>query len=309
MQSQKVLSTKIITAFLAVTFTLVSSIGVVSAQSPLTLGMISSDQAEDYLGDSNVKQQAYDQLLEYIASKLGNITTKIVTVDNISAMAELLEQQKVDLYLGSPFISALVDNKSKATPFLTMWPANNPHYNSLIVTRKDSPIIYHLYDLKGGKTIGFSDPQSNMGYLLPKSYLIDNGLKFSPPNPLADMFYIFTGGDNRTLSQVLNRTIDVGAIPSKLFDSLPSSVSSKLKVVGKSTDIPLSIISHRSDMDPGLVDQISNIINGVKTDPQVNEIFKRLNDKIEFKPIEEQLSANLTGMLTKAINGTESSYY
>jgi len=294
---------------LAVTLSLISSISVVSAQSPLTLGIISSDQVEDYGGDNNVKQQAYGQLLDFIASKLGNITTKVVTVDNISGMANLLEQQKIDLYVGSPFISALVDNKSKATPFLTLWPANNPHYNSLIVTRKDSPVIYHLYDLKGGKTIGFSDPESNMGYLLPKSYLIDNGLKFSPPNPLADMFYIFTGAENRTLSQILNRTIDVGAIPSKLFDSLPSSVSSKLKIVGKSTDIPLSIISHRSDMNPGLVDQISNAINGMKNDPKINEIFKRLNEKIEFKPTEEQLSANLTGMLTKAINGTESSYY
>lgn len=303
------LSARIITVFLAVTLSLISSISVVSAQSPLTLGIISSDQVEDYGGDSNVKQQAYGQLLDFIASKLGNITTKVVTLDNISGMVNLLEQQNIDLYVGSPFISALVDNKSKATPFLTLWPANNPHYNSLIVTRKDSPVIYHLYDLKGGKTIGFSDPGSNMGYLLPKSYLIENGLKFSPPNPLADMFYIFTGADNRTLSQILNRTIDVGAIPSKLFDSLPSSVSSKLKIVGKTTDIPLSIISHRSDMDPGLVDQISNTINGLKADPKVNEIFKRLNEKIEFKPIEDQLSANLTGMVTKAINGTESSYY
>jgi len=309
MQSQKVLSAKIIALFLVVTLTLISSIGVVAAQSPLTLGIISSDQAEDYSGDSNVKQQAYQQLLDYVASKLGNITTQILTVDNISAMSDLLGQQNVDLYLGSPFISALVDNKSNAVPFVTMWPANNPHYNSLIVTRKDSPVIYHLYDLKGGKTMGFSDPQSNMGYLLPKSYLIDNGLKFSPPNPLADMFYIFTGADNRTLSQILNRTIDVGAIPSKLFDSLPTSVSSKLKVIGKSTDIPLSIISHRSDLDPGLVDQISNTLKGLKDDPKVNEIFKRLNEKIEFKPIEDQLSANLTGMVTKAINGTESSYY
>lgn len=309
MHSQKVSLAEIITVFLVVTFILISSNGIVLAQSPLTLGIVSTDQVGDYGVDGNVeRKQAYEQLVDYIASKLGNYTTKVVIVDNTTAMVDLLQQQKVDLYLGSPFISALVDNKSEATPFLTMWLVNNPHYNSLIVTRKDSPVIYHLYDLNGGKTIGFSDPESNLGYLLPKSYLIDNGIKFSPPNSLADMFYIFTGAENKTLSQILNRTIDVGAISSQYFDSLPSSISSKLKVVGKSMDIPVSIISHRSDMDPKLVDRISSIINNMNTDSQAKEIFKRLNEKIEFKPNEAQLSENLTGMLAKAINGSESSY-
>jgi len=137
---------------------------------------------------------------------------------------------------------------------------------------------------------------------------MENGIKFSPPSSPADMFYIFTGGENKTLAKILNRTIDAGAISSQLFDSLPSSLSSKLKVVGKSIDIPISIISHRSDMDPGLVDRIISIINNMKTDPQADTIFKKLSKEIELKTIDAKLSENLTGMVAKAINGTESSY-
>ena len=293
---------------LTVTFILLSSCNLAFAQSPLTLGLVRNDHLGDGIDTDKEIKQTHVRLFDYIASKLGNFALKVVIVDNTTAIVDLLKNQKVDLYLGSPLISALVDNKSQATPLLTMWLADDSHYHSMIVTRKDSPVIYHLYDLKGGKTFGFSDPESNIGYLLPKSYLMENGIKFSPPSSPADMFYIFTGGENKTLAKILNRTIDAGAISSQLFDSLPSSLSSKLKVVGKSIDIPISIISHRSDMDPGLVDRIISIINNMKTDPQADTIFKKLSKEIELKTIDAKLSENLTGMVAKAINGTESSY-
>ena len=247
-----------VTAILLTVFILIPlKSGLAQSESNVTLGIINLE-GDEVIGKTDIadKQRFSQDLIDYVASNLGNGTNpKLVTVDNISAMVNLLREQKVDLFIDSSFISALVDNKSGATPFMAIWGEKNPGYSSLIITKKSSPVIYHLYDLNGGKSIGFTSGESSVGYLLPKSYLIGNGVKFSPPSSPADMIYIFTGSENETLSKVLKGTIDAGVLSSTFFNALPSSINSQLKIVGKTMEIPLGIISHRSEISPQLIDQ------------------------------------------------------
>jgi len=278
--------------------------------SNVTLGLIDLGGDEVLEKSDLAAKQHYSQgLIDFIASNLGNGTNpNLMTANNISAMVDLLKGKKVDLFIDSPFISALVDNKSGAIPFVGIWLEKKPGYSSLIVTKKSSPVIYHLYDFHGGKSLGFTSAESSIGYFLPKSFLIGNGLKFSPPSSPADIIYIFTGSENETLSKILNGAIDAGVLSSTFFDSLPSSVAAKLKVVGKTIEIPVGIISHRSDMSTALVDQIRKIIVNMKFDSQAPEIIKQFNTDFNFDFKPTQLIENLTGMVAKAINGTESSY-
>src|SRR6476646_6893892 len=239
-----------VTAILLTFFILVPlKSGLAQSESNVTLGIIDLE-GDEVIGKTDLadKQRFSQDLTDYVASNLGNGTNpKLVTVDNTTAMIDLLGEQKVDLLIDSPFISALVDNKRGATPFMAIWGEKNPGYSSLIITKKSSPVIYHLYDLNGGKSIGFTSGDSSVGYLLPKSFLIGNGVKFSPPSSPADMIYIFTGSENDTLYKVMKGTIDAGVLSSSFFNALPSSTSSQLKIVGKTMEIPLGIISHRSD--------------------------------------------------------------
>ncbi|HET7243061.1 MAG TPA: PhnD/SsuA/transferrin family substrate-binding protein, partial [Nitrososphaeraceae archaeon] len=262
-----------VTAILLTVFILVPlKNGLAQSESNVTLGIINLE-GDEVIGKTDIadKQRFSQDLINYVASNLGNGTNpNLMTVDNISAMVNLLKEQKVDLFIDSPFISALVDNKSGATPFLAIWGEKKPAYSSLIITKKSSPIIYHLYDLNGGKSIGFTSGESSVGYLLPKSFLIGNGVKFSPPSSPADMIYIFTGSENDTLYKVLKGTLDAGVLSSSFFNALPSSTSSQLKTVGKTMEIPLGIISHRSDFSSQLTDQLSNILMNMKTDAKAS---------------------------------------
>ena len=301
-----------ITAILLTVFILIPlKSGLAQSESNVTLGIIDLE-GDEVIGKTDLadKQRFSQDLINYVASNLGNGTNpNLMTVDNISAMVNLLKEQKVDLFIDSPFISALVDNKSGATPFLAIWGEKKPAYSSLIITKKSSPIIYHLYDLNGGKSIGFTSGESSVGYLLPKSFLIGNGVKFSPPSSPADMIYIFTGSENDTLYKVLKGTIDAGVLSSSFFNALPSSTSSQLKIVGKTMEIPLGIISHRSGFSSQLTDQLSNILMNMKTDAKASEDLKQFSSSVKFDFNPTKLVDNLTSLAAKAINGTESSYF
>ena len=90
--------------------------GLAQSESNVTLGIIDLE-GDEVIGKTDLadKQRFSQDLTDYVASNLGNGTNpKLVTVDNTSAMIDLLGEQKVDLFIDSPFISALVDNKSGA---------------------------------------------------------------------------------------------------------------------------------------------------------------------------------------------------
>ena len=118
------------------------NIGLALPESNLSLGIINPIEDEIPIGNNSEQQkQLYHAFIDYIASKVGiGIISKLVITDNISAMTQLLKEQKIDLYAGSPFISAIVNNKSGSIPFMAIW-LKEPQYYSLIVARKNSPVI------------------------------------------------------------------------------------------------------------------------------------------------------------------------
>jgi len=272
------------------------------AQKPLTLGVISQ----------NANNSGYYQpLVNYIVSKLSNGKVgKVIIADSSSKMSDLLKNQSVDLYLDSSLISALVDNKSGAVPFLRGWNSGLPQYHSDLITRKDSMVIYELPDL-ASKSIGFSDPHSTAGYILPKAYLKQFGFRFTPPSPTADLFYIMTGSDNKTVTQILNGTVgggspDVGAISSIYYDHLPASIKSQLKVVNSTIDVPIDIVSHRSGLPANLVGGVRDVLINMNKDPAGVKILSNLGNETKFDAIPNQqaLFNLLTKMSASALNGT-----
>lgn len=256
----------------------------------------------------NTDSKTYQSLVSYIASKLGNGTTgRVFIANNASDMINHLKSGQVDLYVGSSLFSALLDNKSGAIPFLRVWTGGVPSYHSVFITRKDSPIIYHFFDVYG-KTIGFSNPYSSPGYLLPKAYMIQKGFRFSPPSPSGDLFVLSTGSDNNTLTQVLvpypSQKVDVGAISSTSFNQLPNSTKLLLKVVNMTYDVPNEIVSYNPGLSSSYVNQIKNILLNMNSDPTGLSILKAYSNTTKIDAIPSTLLNNFTKITAKAVNGT-----
>src|SRR5215831_8358635 len=272
------------------------------SQKALTLGTISQNSNNSIF---------YQPLANYIVSKLSaGKEGKVVVADSANKMVDQLKNQSVDLYLDSSLISAFVDNKSGAVPFLRGWNNGIPQDHSDYITRKDSMVIYQLPDL-ASKSIGFGDAHSNFGYLLPKSYLQHLGYRFTPPSSTADLFYIFTGSDNKTVTQILNGSVgggnpDVGAISSNYYDHLPASIKSQLKVVNSTNDVPIDIMSHRSGLPADLVGGVRDILLNMNKDPAGAKILSNLGNETKFDAIPNQQATIklLTKMSASALNGT-----
>src|SRR5262249_8099159 len=114
----------------------------VFAQAPqtITLGTLGHNNKND--------SKIFQSLVGYIASKLGNGTIgRVIVGNNTNDIIRNIKNGQIDLYVDSSLLSALVDSKSGAVPLLRAWTGGVPSYHSVFITRQDSPIIYHFFDV------------------------------------------------------------------------------------------------------------------------------------------------------------------
>src|SRR5262245_215864 len=135
----------------------------------LTLGAIFQNPREPV-------EEHFRPLVNYIARKLspsGEIKGAVTVVSSAAQMTKLLNEQRVDFYMESPYPTYLINQLGAATLLLRRWKGGMAEYHSIIFTAKDGGIS-RLEDLRG-KMIAFEDPGSTSGYFLPKLFLLKKG--------------------------------------------------------------------------------------------------------------------------------------
>lgn len=254
------------------------------------------------ISDNAVKQiKLFQPTADYIAAKLSdNRVTyegKVIVVKSIDNMTELLREQKLDLYMESPFATVIIANKSGAVPFLRRWKDGAAQYYSVFIVRKNSS-INTLADF-AGKTITFEDPGSTSGYLLPKAYLIQNGLNVSQSPGKNNISYAFSGEDENTPLWVVEGTSDIGAISNLNFKNLPDPIKINLRMIDRTIDVPRFVVSHRSGMEQATVEQIKQILLDMDQDPQGIKIMKDFQNTAKYDEIssEDEIFASVRDMI------------
>lgn len=214
--------------------------------------------------------------IDYIAEKLGDNKTKyegrVIIVKNLDNITDLMKEQKLDLFLDSPFPTAKVAKKGGGVPFLRRWKDGVSQYHSVFIVKNGSSIST-VNDFKG-KNISFEDPGSTSGYMLPKSYLMQEGFNISQSAGKNDINYVFSGDDENTIIWVIEGKADIGAISNIDFELSTDSIKEKIKMVGRTEDVPRHVISHRSGLDPVIVEKIKQILLKMDKDPRGMNISK-----------------------------------
>jgi phosphonate transport system substrate-binding protein len=263
---------------------------------------------------------------DYIAAKLSNNQTthyngKVIITPTINDMINLLKEQKIDLYFESPFTIALVDKESGAVPFLLRWKEGVAQYHSIFIVKKNSP-INTINDFVG-KTIAFEAPESTSGYLLPKSYLVQKGFSLSGEATESYLTQgraggVLSGGSNITNSSIdesignsnsNNNTIryvfaredqniplwivegkaDIGVISNvDIEQETYESVKSQLKIVDRTIDVPRHVVSHRSELDPVLVEKIKHMLVYMDKDQEGIKILKNFEETTKYEEIKNR---------------------
>lgn len=176
---------------------LLACAGLATAQNVLRVSAI-PDEAPTEL------QRKFTPLGKYLESKIG-MKVEFTPVTDYAATVEGLAAKKLDMvwYGGFTFVQAYMRTNKTAIPLVQR--AEDEAFRSVFITKVGSG-INTLADLKG-KNFVFGSVSSTSGHLMPRYFLLQNGV-----NPDTDMRIAFSGAHDATVFQVAGGKVDAGAL-------------------------------------------------------------------------------------------------
>lgn len=212
----------------------------------------------------------YTPFSEYLEKELGIQVTFTPVVD-YAATVEGLVAKKLDLVWYGGFTSVQAVRRSGNATRLVLR-KEDAAFKSVFVTSKDSGIT-QLKDLKG-KTFSFGSVSSTSGHLMPRYFLMQNGIV--PDNDFAE--FSFSGAHDATAAWVQAGKVDAGALNFLVWDKLVESKKvdlDKIDVFWTTPPYVDYVWTARSDLDQTLRDKITQAF--LKLDSQ-NPEHKTLLD-------------------------------
>ena len=149
-------------------------------------------------------QRKFTPLGKYLESQIG-MKVEFTPVTDYAATVEGLAAKKLDMvwYGGFTFVQAYLRTNKTAIPLVQR--AEDEAFRSVFITKVGSG-INTLADLKG-KNFVFGSVSSTSGHLMPRYFLLQNGV-----NPDKDMRIAFSGAHDATVFQVAGGKVDAGAL-------------------------------------------------------------------------------------------------
>ncbi len=238
----------------------------------------------------NELMRIYAPFAEYLSKELG-VKVIYTNVVDYAATVEGLAAKKLDMvwYGGFTFVQAR-KRTGDAVPLVSR--EEDLAFTSKFITRKDTGIT-KLADLKG-KTFSFGSVSSTSGHLMPRYFLLQNGI-----NPEKDFGkFSFSGAHDATALWVESGKVDAGALNFAVWDKLVQTKkvdTGKVHVFWTTPPFVDYVWAVRGDLDKGLQERIASAL--LKLDYQKPE-DKRLLDlhrtkkyvrvkPEDFKPVEE----------------------
>ena len=248
---------------------------VVLALWPLTAAAYTPDVLKvSAIPDENPNEllRIYTPFAEYLAKELG-VKVQFTPVVDYAATVEGLAARKLDLvwYGGLTSVQAVRRTNGQATRLAMR--KEDAEFKSVFVTRKDSG-IKSPGDLKG-KTFAFGSVSSTSGHLMPRYFLLKNGI--DPERDFAQK-PAFSGAHDATALWVESGKVDAGALNFLVWDKLVETKKvdlTKITVFWTTPPYVDYVWTARSDLDPGLRERITQAFLKLKYD---NPEHKKLLD-------------------------------
>jgi len=240
----------------------------------------------------------YTPFAEYLSRELG-IPVRYHSVVDYPATVEGMAAKKLDMvwYGGLTFVQTR-KRTGDAIPVVSR--EEDLNFHSKFITRPETG-IKALADLKG-KTFSFGSPSSTSGHLMPRFFLLKNGIE--PERDFAK--FSFSGAHDATALWVESGKVDAGALNEAIWEKLIQTKKidpNKVKVFWTTPPYIDYVWAVRGDLDKGFVERIASAL--LKLDykrPEDKRILdlhrtkKYVRVKAEdFKPVEE--AAIISGLL------------
>jgi phosphonate transport system substrate-binding protein len=223
---------------------------------------------------------------------------KVVVTKSIAEMASALREDKVDLYIDSPFPALAVSRLAGSKFLVRRWKKGIAEYHTVIFAKTDSA-INQLEDLKG-RMIALEEPFSTSGYFLPKVALLQKGLRLALKKDSADpvasgeVGYVFSYGDDNTMIWLLRGKIQAGAMDNDSYLKQAGNNLSSLKIIHKTFSVPRQIVSYRATLPDKLVARIRQILMTMDQSEEGKKALQDFEKTTKFDEIPDQSMAPLS---------------
>ncbi len=215
-------------------------------------------------------QRKFTPLGKYLEANIG-MPVEFIPVTDYAATVEGLAARKLDMvwYGGFTFVQARIRTNGTAIPLVQR--AEDEKFQSVFITQPNSG-INSLADLKG-KTFTFGSQSSTSGHLMPRWFLLQNGI--DPDKDFRRM--AFSGAHDATALQVAGGKVDAGAMNisvwNKMFEEKKLDPS-QVRVFYTTPPYYDYNWTVRGDLDPVLVQKLKHAFLALDpTQPAHKEIL------------------------------------
>jgi len=258
-----------------------------SAAKTITLGIVSKRPQAQI-------EAEFRDFIRYVARKYSKpssaVEGKVAAAANVWQLAKLLEEDKVDFYMDSPYPTYLINRQGVAIPLLRRWKGGEPEYRSIVFAKKDAETV-RLEDLRGSM-IALEDPGSTSGYFLPKLFFVTKGLKLAEKTSLDaavapnEVGYIFTYSAAKIAELVLSRKVAAGAFSNEDYARLDAKRKAETVLFGETENFPRHFVSIRKNLDPAAANRLQETLVLMHEDPEGRKILQKIDNttKFDFAP-------------------------
>ncbi len=230
-----------------------------------------------------------EPLAAYLKADLadaGITSVEVEVIPSPDAMTTALTEGSVDVVFDSPLVAGQVARASGSVPFVRRWKAGVASYHSVILVPVASDM--ESIDDLAGRRIGFEEPDSTSGFLLPAGLIRQAGLPLSElrshqeaPAP-EEVGYVFTDDDKNTLIWLMSGWIDAAATDPQRYAELDAAQPNTYRVLARSVEVPRQVGIHRGDLDPALVVRLTEALSEMHQTDQGLEALKAFDDTSRF---------------------------
>ena len=206
-------------------------------------------------------QRKFKPLGDYLEKETG-LKVVFTPVSDYAAVVEGLAAKKIDLaWLGGfTYVQARLRTQGEALPIVQR--AEDEVFTSKFIVPADSP-VKSLSELKG-KTFAFGSPSSTSGHLMPRFFLLEDGI-----DPDKDFTRIaFSGAHDATVAFVASGRAEAGVLNASVMDKLiekGDANASRVRVIATTPPYYDYNWTVRPGLDPALREKIANAF--LKLDP------------------------------------------
>ena len=248
----------------------------------ITLGLVSKTWQKEI-------EAHFQDFVRYVAKKLGSgpdTEGKVIVASAPLQMAKLLEEEKVDFYMESPYPTYLINRVGAAVLLVRRWKSGMAEYRGLIFSRKDSQID-QLEQLQG-KMIAFEDPGSTSGYFLPKVLLLRKGFTLTEKSGHGakvgqkEIGYVFASTHVNVVNLVLAKQVAAGAFSDDDYGALDEKRRADIKVLAQTDLFPRHLVSVRRELDPKVKNRLKEILLSMNQDEEGRAIMLQADNTTKF---------------------------